>query len=128
MDSLQNHQPLDARPDEDETKALASVHLTRFTIHPERRRELIDAARSHVSSSGEGPSESDWELLVELEDGDWLQISVTNSRQSVNESSAYLDLTESILGDEDGWLVCSVGPDRGQPFQQVTQESLDSEP
>ncbi|MGH9081622.1 MAG: hypothetical protein ACRDYE_16360 [Acidimicrobiales bacterium] len=87
-----------------EAGAWASVHLTRFTIHPERRAELVDRAPSRASSAA-GHLRSDWQLLVELEDGDWLDISITSPGQGSDDASGYLDLADGILGDEDGEIV-----------------------
>jgi hypothetical protein len=100
----QQHQLADTLRDEAETEVRASVHLTRFTIPPERRAELVEATWSPASST-EVPSGSNWKLLVELEDGDWLEIAITSAGQSSDDTSPCLDLAEGIVGDEDGAVV-----------------------
>jgi hypothetical protein len=110
--ALQQHQPGEALRGT-EGEARASVDLTRFTIRPDRRATLVDVACAAASST-EVPQGSDWELLVELEDGDWLQISITRPGTSSDDASAYLDLAEGLLGDEEGVLIaCALVGDEG---------------
>jgi hypothetical protein len=109
--ALQQHQPGEALRGT-EGEARASVDLTRFTIGPDRRAELVEPARSPLVP--ELPTGCDWELLVELEDGDWLQISITRPGTSSDDASAYLDLAEGLLGDEEGVLIaCALVGDEG---------------
>lgn len=79
-----------------------SVQLTRFAIHPDRRSELLSVA--HAKGCPPAPISPNGTLLVELEDGDWLAISIS-AREMPVEDFAYLDLAEGILGDEAGVLV-----------------------
>jgi hypothetical protein len=110
----QQGQLADALPDETEAEAGASVHLTRFTIHPDRRAELVEAATSPVSST-EVRVGSHWKLLVALEDGDWLEISIKGAECSSDDASSYLDLADGIVGDEDGTIVHCARSDTSAP-------------
>ena len=107
----QQCQPAEA-PRSAEAEARASVRLTRFRIHPDRRSELVDAACSPALP--EMPTGCCWELLVELEDGDWLLISITGHEQSSDETSAHLELADGIVGDEDGAVLsCALVEHKG---------------
>lgn len=115
MDSVPEQRQLaGALPDETEAGARGQVRLIRFTIHPERRGELVDAAPSPVSSGGMLLG-SGWRLLVELEDGDWLDVSITGSGRGSDDGSAYLDLADGILGDEEGVVVGCARVDHDLP-------------
>jgi hypothetical protein len=102
-------------PLEDEVVAGASghlgasqfVHVTRFTVPPGRRAELIEAANSFASSTVVPLERAEYRLLVELEDGAWLNISIANTHPQAVEEPTYLDLAEGILGDEEGVVVAT---------------------
>ena len=79
-----------------------TVHLTRFTIRPDRRSELVVSAQSAGSASA--APWPDGTLLVELDDGDWLAVSITSGEHAVEELGS-VDLAEGIAGDESGVIV-----------------------
>lgn len=57
-------------------KAAGLVRLTRFTVPPDRRAELIDAVRATPSTPV--TQETDCRRSVGFEDGYWLEISITS--------------------------------------------------
>lgn len=46
-------------------------------------------------------------LLVELDDGDWLEISITSPDLPPDDDSPYLDLANGIIREEDGVIVAA---------------------
>ena len=85
--------------------ALGSVHLTRFTVHSHQLSELVRAGR--IAALAASDSTSTIRLLVELDDGDWLDISITGPNNPPDEDFPYLELADGIVGDEDGAIIAA---------------------
>lgn len=80
------------------------VHLTRFRVGSDQRPDVVRVARSTASRARLADGVV-WQLLVELEDGDWLDISITGPGVVEAEDAAYLTLAEGIVGEESGTVV-----------------------
>ena len=85
---------------------LEKVHLTRFTVPPDRRSELIRAGRAGAPP-GARPEGSTRRLLIELDNGDLLYVSVTSPHLPADDNFPYLDFAGGIVGEEDGVIVAA---------------------
>jgi hypothetical protein len=89
-------------------EAAGFVRLTRFTIPPDQRAELVNAAVA-MASAPSMAKVTECALLVALDDGDWLEILITTGRGKPIIDAAYLNLAQGIVGDEDGTIVALAG-------------------
>jgi hypothetical protein len=83
----------------EQNRPLGVVRLTRFTIHSDRRADLLQAAQT-TAGGCTGPPRR---LLIELDNGDWLDINITDTATPPDDFP-YLHLAHGIVGDEDGTI------------------------
>jgi hypothetical protein len=91
-----------------ETEATGFLRLTRFTVPPDRRPELVDAVRAMTPVRAMAKV-AECTLLVALDDGPWLEILLTTDHDGLASDAAYLNLAQGIVGDEDGTIIAVAG-------------------